>query len=94
MSKQMTGDDSAKQIWGVQFNVIKSINILKVEPSMQENWSDSSHTYKITLEAYVSSDAANAPIPYYGWGDNPNIRWVELVKEDGLWKINNLATGP
>lgn len=87
MSKKMTGDDSAKQAWGVQFNDIKSINVMKIEPS-------SSHTYKVTLEAYVSSDAANAPIPFYGWEDNPNIRWVELVKEDNVWKINSLATGP
>ncbi len=87
MSKKMTGDESTKQAWGVQFNDIKSINVLKIEQS-------SSHTYKVTLESYVSSDAANAPIPYYGWHDNPNVRWVELVKEDDVWKINSLSTGP
>jgi len=47
------------------------------------------------LEVYVSSDAKDAPIPYYGWGDNPNIRWVVLEKDsDGSWKISALATGP
>ena len=94
MSSTMVPDDSTKQAWGVQFNDIKSINVLKIEPSMPESWTEKSHVYKVTLEAYVSSDAANAPIPYYGWGDNPNIRWVEIVKEGELWRINDLATGP
>lgn len=94
MSSTMIPDDSTKQAWGVQFNDIKSINVLKIEPSLSENWTDEKHTYKVTLEAYVSSDAANAPIPYYGWQDNPNIRWVELIKEGTLWKINSLSTGP
>lgn len=94
MSDEMIGDDPTKQTWGVHFNAIKSINIQKIEPSMQENWETNRHTYKVTLEAYVSSDAANAPIPYYGWGDNPNIRWVSITKEDNLWKIAEIATGP
>jgi len=94
LSVSMVPDDSAKQAWGVQFNDIKSINVLKLEPSMPESWTEETHSYKVTLEAYVSSDAASAPIPYYGWEDNPNIRWVELVKEGELWKINSIATGP
>jgi len=94
MSDEMVGNDSMKQAWGIQFNDIKSINVLKIEPSMKEEWSASKHSYKVTLEAYVSSDAANAPIPYYGWEDNPNIRWVEIIKVGNFWKINSLATGP
>jgi len=94
MSNNMVGDDSAKQAWGVQFNDIKSIHVQKIEPSMSENWNEKRHTYKVTLEAYISSNAANAPIPNYGWEDNPNIRWIELIMEDGLWKINSLATSP
>jgi len=94
MSKINVENDSTKQAWGVQFNAIKSINVQKIEKSMEENWTDNSHTYKVILEAYVSSEAAGAPIPYYGWADNPNIRWVQLVRENNLWRINGLATGP
>lgn len=79
---------------GVHFNAIKSVAVQKIEPSIKENWTDNRHTYKVTLEIYISSDAASAPIPYYGWGDNPNIRWVSITKESGLWKIAELATGP
>ena len=94
MSTTLVPDDSAKQAWGVQFNDIKSINVQKIEPSLPENWTDQSHVYKVTLEAYVSSEAADAPIPYYGWHDNPNLRWIEIVKEGELWKVNSIATGP
>lgn len=94
MSSVNTKDDSQKQAWAVQFNDIKSVNVQKIEQSMPENWTADRHTYKVTLEVYVSSNAANAPIPYYGWHDNPNIRWVTIIKEDGLWKIDGLATGP
>lgn len=59
-----------------------------------EQWTDAEETFKVTLEVYVSSDAKDASIPYYGWGDNPNIRWVALEKDtDGSWKISTLATG-
>lgn len=94
MSTPMVGDESTKQAWGVQFNDIKSIAVQKIEPSIPDSWSDDKHVYKVTLEAYVSSDASDAPIPYHGWEDNPNYRWVEIVKEGNLWKINSIATGP
>lgn len=93
MSVEAVPDDSYKQAWGVQFNALDSIKVSKIEPYDQENWSSSSHTYKINLEAAVSENAANAPIPYYGWGNGDNLRWVEIIKEGDLWKINQIATG-
>ncbi len=95
MNSSIVPDDSTKQAYGVQFNAIKSITVQTIEPSMKENWTDNKHSYKVTLEASVSSEAANAPIPYYGWGDNPNIRWVTIAKDQtNLWKIADIATGP
>ncbi|PIS08980.1 hypothetical protein COT75_03900 [Candidatus Beckwithbacteria bacterium CG10_big_fil_rev_8_21_14_0_10_34_10] len=94
MSAQNTNNDSSKQAWGVHFNAIKSIKVIDIEPANPDSWTASYQTYKATLEAYVSSETANAPIPYYGWEDNPNIRWVVLVKEGDFWKIDTLATSP
>ncbi len=93
MSVEAVPDDSYRQAWGVQFNALDSIKVSKIEPYGQENWSPSSHTYKVNLEVTVSENAANAPIPYYGWGNGDNLRWVEIVKEGDLWKINQIATG-
>jgi hypothetical protein len=93
MSAEAVPDDSYRQAWGVQFNALDSIKVAKIEPYDQGNWSPSSHTYKVNLEVAVSENAANAPIPYYGWENGDNLRWVEIVKEGDLWKINQIATG-
>lgn len=94
MSPQAVPDDNTKQSWGVQFNTIRSVNVLAIEPVSQETWTDIQKEYKVTLEIYVDSSAANAPIPYYGWEDNPNIRFITLWKgNDGLWKIDQIGTG-
>ena len=88
MTDEMIGDDSSKQAWGVQFNEIQSVGVQNIEPFNPEQWTDTKEIFKVTLEVYVSSDAKDAPIPYYGWGDNPNIRWVVLEKDsDGSWKM-------
>ena len=94
MSEKNTSNSSTKNAWKTQFDAFKSINVQSIEKSMEENWSENSHTYKVTLEVFVSSEATNAPIPNYGYEDNPNIRWIPLIKENNNWKIDGLATGP
>lgn len=94
MGAALIGDDSKKQAWGVQFNAFESLQVNSIEPSMQEEWSQDRHTYKITLTAKMKSESANAPIPFYGWENGTNIRWVTIVKNGNLWKISGIATGP
>jgi hypothetical protein len=94
MSSSITGNDSTKQAWAVQYNAIQSVKVLNIEPAMPEEWTGDKHTYKLTLEVKVNPDSANAPIPYYGWENGSNIRWVTIIKENNLWKIQGLATGP
>jgi len=95
MSPKLVLDDSTRQAWGVHFNAIESMKVLAIEPFWQEEWTENKETYKVTLEASVASEAANAPIPYYGWQDNPNFRWVTIEKgEDDVWQIAEIATGP
>lgn len=80
-------DDSQKQAWAVQFNAITSIKVLNVVPAGE-------HTYKVTLDVKMNPDSANAPIPYYGWENGKNIRWITLEKVGNLWKVQGIATGP
>ncbi len=42
----------------------------------------------------MDPSSANAPIPYYGYETGENIRFITLVKENKLWKIDEIATGP
>ena len=94
LSQESVPDNAAKQAWGVQFNALNSVKVQKIEASNQNEWLEDRHVYKLTLETSVSPLAANAPIPYYGWENGVNIRWVEIQKENNLWKIVGLATGP
>jgi len=70
------------------------MSVIDIEPWEAENWTGGRQTYKATLEAYVTNDSS-APIPYYGWEDKPNIRWVSLEKDsENMWKIDSISTGP
>jgi hypothetical protein len=94
MTSKMVGDDSDKQAWGVQFNAIKNIAVESVDPSMKEEWKDSEHTYKVGLNVVMKPEAVNAPIPFYGWDNGKNVRWISIAKISSLWKISGIATGP
>jgi hypothetical protein len=95
MTDQMVGDDSSKQMWGVQFNAIQSIKVQSIEPSLEDQWTASKKMFKVILEVSVSPEAKDEPIPYYGWDSNPSTRWVIIKKgANGLWEIDSLATGP
>lgn len=93
MSETITNDESMKQAWAVQFNAISSMKVVNIEPSAVEEWSAERHKYKLTLDVKMKADSANAPIPYYGWDNGLNTRWVTIVKENGLWKILEIGTG-
>lgn len=88
MTKKNSSDDSVKQSWGVMFNAFKKINVVSIEAA-------SENTYRVDLDTEMEEGAADVkPIPYYGFGNGRFTRWVSLVKEDDLWKIDGLATGP
>lgn len=94
MASSITDDDSLKQAWAVQFNDIDSLKVISVEPSMREEWTETKHSYKLTLDVTMNPNSANAPIPYYGWDNGENIRWVTMIKEGKMWRVEGLATGP
>lgn len=94
MTKKNTSNDSVKQAWAVQFNNINSVKVASIEPSMQNSWTDTTRQYKVSLDVVMNPNSANAPIPYYGYENGLNTRFVSLVKEDGAWRIDGIATGP
>lgn len=94
MAPDTVGDESQKQAWGVQFNAFRKMSAEKIEQSIPESWTDTNHSYKVTLEVQMKPEAAKAPIPNYGYDNGTNIRWVTLEKVGDFWKINGIATGP
>jgi len=94
MSDPITKGERVKQAWGVQLNAIKSIRLLSIEKSMSETWTGEQHTYKVSLDMTMDTSSANEPIPYYGFENGKNIRWIPLIKSDNQWRIGGIATGP
>ena len=95
MSKTAVGDESQKQAWGVQFNAFTIIKAKSIEAFDKSSWTNDQQEYKVDLSVQMKPEAANEQIPYYGYnlGEN-NIRWVILVKENNLWKVQGIGTGP
>lgn len=94
LSNKNIEDESSKQAWGVQFNAIKSVKIKTVEPIMEDSWTDKQEEYEVVLDMSMDTNSANAPIPYYGYENGENIRFITLIMEDDLWRIDQIATGP
>jgi hypothetical protein len=81
-------DDSSKQAWGVQFNAFEKITVKKIEPAGE-------NTYEVTLDVKMKPGTENVqPMPYYGWGNGEFVRWVSLEKDNNVWKVTGIATGP
>jgi len=95
MGPKVLNDESNKQAWAVMFNAFESMKIIKIEPSMQSDWTDAIHTYQTTLDVKMKPEAANVmPMPNYGWDNGENIRWISLEKIDNKWTVQGFATGP
>jgi hypothetical protein len=94
MTPENTNNDSTKQAWGAQFNAFKTVSLKTIEQSMPESWIGETHSYKIALNVEMKPEAANNPIPFYGYEQGKNIRWIQITKINGVWKIASIATGP
>gem|GEM_PF-1459822 len=88
-----TDNDSERQAWAVQFAAFNDLQILKIEKANEEAWTDNRHIYKVTLEVRMKQESVKAPIPYYGWQNGENSRWLTLEKVGDIWKIAEIATG-
>ncbi|MDH7476082.1 MAG: hypothetical protein QHH09_01255 [Microgenomates group bacterium] len=86
--------NSELQAWAVQFSNITSFKLLKMEKTNENQWTDIKHIYKVVLDVWMNPDSASAPIPYYGWENGENTRFITLEKVGNLWKIAEIATGP
>jgi hypothetical protein len=94
MASSITNNDSIKQAWAVQFNAFNSLNVISVEPSMKDEWTQTKHTYKVILDVTMNPNSGGEAIPYFGWENGQNTRWINLVKEDKMWRVEGIATGP
>lgn len=93
MAPAMVRTPEEREAWRRHLAAIRSIHILDVEPASVDDWHSSRHIFKVTLEAYVE-DAPDAPIPFFGWQDNPNVRWITMELDSRRrWVVAEIATG-
>jgi hypothetical protein len=89
MSDKAVPNDEIKDQWEAQFGDFDSVKVTGIEKSIEEN------LYKVTMEVEINLRAANYPIPYYGYDDKTDIRFIKLVQDSkGVWKIDGISTGP
>jgi hypothetical protein len=93
LSAELVPDAAAKRDWLRHFSAIKSIHVMAIEPSALATMAPCAQ-YKVKLEAHVAADPS-AAMPFYGWEDNPNFRWIRLCPDGrGMWTISSFGTGP
>lgn len=81
-------DETTKQAWGVQFNDFDSVKVISTKKFTDD-------IYQVELAAKINPQAASYPIPYYGYSDQGDIRFIKLVKNNqGIWKIESINTSP
>lgn len=93
MTENMKGEDDTKKVWLAHFKAIKGLEVVEITPYDEQSWDDNTRVYQISLNVTVSEEAKDEPIPYYGWGENPNLRWISLERQNSTWQIAAIATG-
>jgi hypothetical protein len=94
MSKNIINDDSVKQVYIQQFEAMKQLKIISIEESSKSDWKENWQQYMVTFDVWMDPSSENAPIPYFGYENSTNTRFINLVKENNVWKIEGIATGP
>jgi len=89
LSSTAAPDESTKQTWGVNFNTLDSIILKSIEEWQKSDWTENEMTYKVILVAQVKPNPQ-----FWAWDNGENTKWISLVKEDNLWKISQIASGP
>ena len=51
-------------------------------------------SFRVLLEVKMKSSSEQEPIPFFGYVDGQNTKFVNLEKENGTWKVKGIATGP
>jgi len=53
-----------------------------------------SDVFRVDLDVEMKPETADRPIPFFGYTEGLNTKFIILSNEDGIWKIKDIATGP
>jgi hypothetical protein len=88
--KMMDANNDTKQMWGVNFNTIESLQVKNVTEAFKEEWTPTRQTFKYELDVKVKPAGLEM-----GWEQGMNFRWITLEKNNsGEWLIHEIANNP
>jgi len=77
-------DEQAWKPYLEAFETVAVVNLKKTE----------SGSFQADLDVKMKPESENQPIPYFGYADGLNVKLINLVKDQNVWKIKDIATGP
>ncbi|MEJ5167220.1 MAG: hypothetical protein WHV67_09365 [Thermoanaerobaculia bacterium] len=89
-----TESEGELNAWATQFSFIRKFQVLKIEEYKKEEWTKNKHYFKVIFDVLMEPESKNAPIPYYGWENGENTRWITLEKIGNISRISEISTGP
>jgi len=88
--ENMDANNDIKQAWGVNFNTITSLKLMKITEAFPEEWTPTHQSFQVELDVSVKPEGEQL-----GWKNGKNIRWITLEKnKSGQWLIHELANNP
>jgi hypothetical protein len=87
-----TTDDTVRQSWGVYLSNFSSFKLVNIKSSSID---ETRNSFEVDINVTLKKNLSDLTIPNYGWVNGMNKRWINLAKKDnGLYKISEVATGP
>jgi len=94
MGPEIAAGPGDRAAWTRQFSAIRSASVRDIRPSALDG-GDRCRSYKVTIDVQLASRIGRTPIPAYGWGPNPNLRWISVCKDRASsLHIASFGTGP
>jgi hypothetical protein len=85
-------DETVRQSWGVYLNNFSSFKLVNIGKSKID---ETGNSFEVEINVTLKKNMSDLPISNYGWVNGVNKRWFNLVKkENGLYRISEIATGP
>ncbi|MGE5721945.1 MAG: hypothetical protein ACM3YM_05740 [Sphingomonadales bacterium] len=94
MGPEIAAGPGARAAWTRQFSAIRSASVRDVRPSALDG-DGGCRSYRVTIDVQLAPRTGRTPIPDYGWGPNPNLRWITVCNDHGSSRhIASFGTGP
>jgi hypothetical protein len=90
LDSSVAPDPDTKKQWKSAFDGFESAEVISKESFNEPSWTDDYQIYKVTINIKIKPDRLEELI---NW-DGQSVRWISIIKNNGIWKIGEIATGP